>query len=55
MVVEPKFKLILDNLITAIVVLEADLTIDSMNASAEMLLGVSGEQMQGRPIDACFS
>lgn len=55
MVVEPKFKLILDNLITAIIVLEADLTIDSMNASAEMLLGVSGEQMQGRAIEACFS
>lgn len=55
MVVEPKFRQILDNLITAIVVLDADLTIDSMNASAEMLLGVSGEQMQGRAINACFS
>ncbi len=55
MVVEPKFRQILDNLITAIIVLDADLTIDSMNASAEMLLGVSGEQMQGRPINACFS
>lgn len=55
MVVEPKFRQILDNLITAIVVLDADLTIDSMNASAEMLLGVSGEQMQGRAINVCFS
>ncbi len=55
MVVDPKFQQILDNLITAIVVLDADLTIDSMNASAEMLLGVSGEQMQGREINACFS
>ena len=55
MVVEPKFRQILDNLITAIVVLDADLTIDSMNASAEMLLGVSGEQMQGKAIQDCFS
>lgn len=55
MVVDQKFRRIIDNLITAIVVLDTDLTIDSMNPSAEMLLGVSGEQMQGKAIHECFT
>ncbi len=55
MVEQSYFQHILDSLITAVLVLDENSSISYMNASAEMLLGVSGEQMQGKLIDECFS
>lgn len=55
MVEQSYFQQILDSLLTAVLVLDEKSSISYMNASAEMLLGVSGEQMQGKPIDECFS
>lgn len=49
------FKQILDSLITAVIVLDADLNVYGFNNSAEMLLGISSEQVVGRPISLCFS
>ncbi|ACR11822.1 nitrogen regulation protein NR(II) [Teredinibacter turnerae] len=46
---------ILDSLLTAIILVDHNLTVVHMNASAEMNLGVSGEKMSGRSIHACFS
>jgi len=40
---------------TAVIVLDDTLVIQHMNASAEMTLGVSGEKMYGKPINAIFS
>lgn len=54
MVEQANFRQILDSLITAVIVLEDDLSIAYINASAEMLLSVSGEQLVGRPIQECF-
>ncbi|TVZ37290.1 two-component system nitrogen regulation sensor histidine kinase GlnL [Alteromonadaceae bacterium 2753L.S.0a.02] len=46
---------ILDSLLTAIILVDHNLTVVHMNASAEMNLGVSGEKIAGKPIHACFS
>lgn len=54
MVEQANFRQILDSLITAVIVLEDDLSIAHINASAEMLLSVSGEQLVGKPIQECF-
>lgn len=54
--VEPvNFKQLLDNLITAVIVLDADLKLFHINVAAEMLLGISGEQAVGKPIQYCFN
>lgn len=55
MVEQSYFQQILDSLLTAVLVLDEKSSISYINASAEMLLGVSGEQMQGKSIDDCFS
>ena len=49
------FKLILDGLLTAVMVLDAKSNLFCINNSAEALLGVSGEHVMGKPIDQCFS
>ena len=49
------FKQILDGLITAVLVLDSDLNLYSINNSAEMLLGVSSDQVIGKPISHCFA
>lgn len=49
------FKQILDGLTTAVLVLDADLKLYCVNNSAEMLLGVSGDQVVGKSIHHCFS
>lgn len=54
MVEQASFRQILDSLLTAVIVLEEDLSIAHINASAEMLLSVSGEQLIGKPIQECF-
>ena len=54
MLEQTSYKRILDSLITAVVALKDDLTVAHINASAEALLGVSGEQIAGKAIDACF-
>lgn len=49
------FKQLLDSLITAVVVLDSKLDIYHVNASAEALLGISGTQVEGKPVGQCFS
>lgn len=49
------FKQILDSLITAVIVLDADLKLHHVNVAAEMLLGISGSQLIGKPVSHCFS
>ncbi|WP_188150800.1 nitrogen regulation protein NR(II) [Teredinibacter waterburyi] len=46
---------ILDSLITAVISVDTNLLIQHMNASAEMLLSASSEQMVGKPISQCFA
>ena len=46
---------ILDSLITAVISVDTNLLIQHMNASAEMLLSASSEQMLGKPISQCFA
>jgi two-component system, NtrC family, nitrogen regulation sensor histidine kinase GlnL len=46
---------LLDNLITAVIVLDQKLNLCHLNLAAEMLLGVSGEQALGKPISYCFT
>ncbi|WP_313556631.1 nitrogen regulation protein NR(II) [Teredinibacter franksiae] len=46
---------ILDSLMTAVIVLNDDLSIQHMNISAEMTLGVSGSKVIGKPIEVLFS
>ncbi len=46
---------ILDSLVTAVIVLDGQLCIAHINASAEVLLGVSGDQFIGRNINSCLS
>lgn len=54
--VEPvNFKQLLDSLITAVIVLDANLRLFHINVAAEMLLGISGEQAVGKPIQYCFN
>lgn len=48
------YKQILDNLLTATMVVDENLQLTFVNSAAEMLLGVSSEQVLGRPIMNCF-
>lgn len=48
-------KQLLDSLITAVIVLDGDLGLYHINASAEALLGISDSQMHGKSISHCFS
>ena len=45
-------ELVLDNLSTAVVCLDAALSVSYLNVSAEMLFGVSARQVEGFPVDA---
>lgn len=49
------YKQLFDSLITAVLVLDSDLTLFHLNISAEMLFGVSSQQMLGKPMLQCFS
>ncbi|WNO08789.1 nitrogen regulation protein NR(II) [Teredinibacter sp. KSP-S5-2] len=49
------YKLVLDSLMTAVIVVDDNLRIYHLNASAEFLFGLSCDQMQGRHIHDCFS
>src|SRR5690606_6528807 len=46
---------ILDNLTTAVLLLDADLQVNYMNPAAEMLLEVSGQRVTGQRLDSLFS
>lgn len=48
-------KQLFDSLITAVIILDNDLRLYHINASAEDLLGISGTQLEGKSIDHCFS
>lgn len=54
MVDPAQFKQILDSLLTAIIVLDADLNLTCVNISAEMLLSISSEQVTGKHVNHCF-
>ena len=41
-------RLLLDNLTTAVILLNAELRLEYMNPAAEMLLGFSGQRSQGQ-------
>ncbi len=49
------YKKILDNLLTATIVLDADLHLSFVNSSAEMLLSVSSDQSLGKHVSHCFT
>ena len=49
------FNQILDSLITAVIVVDARLTVLHVNAAAEILLCISSEQMYGKTIEHCFT
>lgn len=55
MTTTPRFDSILDNLLTAIVVLDDELKIVYINAAAENLLGVSEEHTAGKTLNNYFS
>ncbi len=55
MVGAPEFKQILDSLLTAVIVLDAELNVYCINNSAEMLLGVSADQAVGKGVGFCFT
>jgi two-component system nitrogen regulation sensor histidine kinase GlnL len=50
-----QYRQLLDNLTTAVIVLDQRLNLCHLNLAAEMLLGVSGEQALGKSIRYCFS
>ncbi|WP_121495344.1 nitrogen regulation protein NR(II) [Teredinibacter purpureus] len=52
---QDKQQQILDSLMTAVIVLDQDLCIEYMNASAEMTLSVSSGKVHGNPIHSLFS
>lgn len=53
--VEPlNYQRILDSLMSAVVVLDAELTLYHINNAGEMLLGISGEQMKGHLFSECI-
>ena len=54
MINESSANQVLDSLITAVVVLNSDLTINQLNTSAEELFGISVEHLAGRKITAIF-
>jgi two-component system nitrogen regulation sensor histidine kinase GlnL len=47
---EPNFKLLLENLTSAVLVVDEQLAFGYINPAAEVLLGVSSEQVRGAPI-----
>lgn len=49
------YKQILDNLLTATIVLDVDLQLTFVNSAAEMLLRLSGDQVLGKHVSHCFS
>lgn len=51
----PLYRLLLDNLTTAILLLDAELRLCYMNPAAEMFLAVSGQRSQGQFINELFS
>ena len=55
MVEQSSFGKILDSLITSVIVVDASLAVVHVNTAAEVLLGISGEQSEGKPIEYCFS
>jgi len=55
MVEQASYKQILDSLTTAIIVLDYDLNVSHLNASAESLIGVSSEHLIGKTISCCFN
>lgn len=54
MVEQASYRQILDSLMTAVIVLDDQLHITDINASAETLFGVSSEYLLGKPISFCF-
>lgn len=54
MVQEPAYKQILDNLLTATIVLDDQLRVSCVNTSAEILLSVSNDQVLGKEASHCF-
>jgi two-component system nitrogen regulation sensor histidine kinase GlnL len=54
MVLAAHYKQILDNLLTAAIVLDEDLHLTFVNSSAEMLLSISGDQVLGKHVSHCF-
>src|SRR5690606_37060825 len=55
MLPEHLLRQILDNLTTAVVLLDGSLRVSYMNPAAEMLLEVSGQRVQGQRISSLFS
>lgn len=51
---DPNFKLILENLTTAVLIVDQKLCFQYLNPAAEMLLAVSAEQVAGAPIASTF-
>ncbi len=54
MVEQSSYKLILDSLSTAVIVVDTDLLVEHLNASAESLLGVSSDHQEGKSLSKCF-
>lgn len=54
MPLEANFKLLLENLTTAVFVVDNNLLFRYINPAAEVLLGVSSEQVKAAPVVACF-
>lgn len=55
MVEQASYNQILDTLTTAVIVLDYQLKVSHLNASAESLMGVSSEHLVGKSIEICFS
>lgn len=55
MVEASDYKQILDNLLTATIVLDQNMRISCVNTSAEILLGVSNDQILGKEARHCFA
>ena len=52
---DPLHRLLLDNLTTATILLNADLRLEYMNPAAEMLLAISGQRSHGQFISELFT
>lgn len=48
-------RLLLDNLTTAVILLDAELRLEYMNPAAEMLLAISGQRSHGQFISELFT
>ncbi len=49
------YKQVLDGLMTAVIVVDGPFSICYINVAAEMMLGLSNDNMQGKPLYVCFS